>query len=171
MTWHQWHHTALIARRIGFSEACASWNAFSPHVRQAISDARLGRGENRNVVRPSRSINDLVQFDLVPEWVEDVDAPPARDRIGAFEASPGLAEPLRDRGEVVHPQREVAARMKTELHIRGKGYVAEAGGEPDPRTCSERVGALDLGKPEFLGVEPASCGFLARRIEDLRVMQ
>src|SRR6266480_927078 len=58
MTWHQWHHTALIARRTGLSATCASWNAFSLHARQPISAARFGRGEKRNVTpgfRPIRS--------------------------------------------------------------------------------------------------------------------
>src|SRR5689334_22313108 len=48
MTWHQWHHTALIASKTGTSRRLASAKASSPHSRHSISLARFGRGEKRN---------------------------------------------------------------------------------------------------------------------------
>src|SRR5450759_657962 len=53
MTWHQWHQTAERDSRIGRPSLRASANAGSPHVRQSISCARLGRGEKRKSVSPS----------------------------------------------------------------------------------------------------------------------
>src|SRR5438093_6788633 len=59
MTWHQWHHTALIASSTGLFVSRASPNAATPHERHGISFARLGLGEKRNsltpVFRPARS--------------------------------------------------------------------------------------------------------------------
>src|ERR1700729_3517707 len=48
MTWHQWHQTAEIERRIGLSSSTARAKACGPHGSQAISPARFGRGEKRN---------------------------------------------------------------------------------------------------------------------------
>src|SRR5579884_545764 len=45
ITWHQWHQTAEIARRIGLSSACAWAKVAASQGRQAISCARFGRGE------------------------------------------------------------------------------------------------------------------------------
>jgi hypothetical protein len=48
MTWHQWHQTAEMLRRIGRSSVLACSNASALHSRQPISAARLGRGEKWN---------------------------------------------------------------------------------------------------------------------------
>src|ERR1700716_3092589 len=48
ITWHQWHHTAEMERRMGRPVCFASSNAVSDQWRQLISAARLGRGEKWN---------------------------------------------------------------------------------------------------------------------------
>src|SRR6266849_2227762 len=54
MTWHQWHQTAEIDRRMGRSREAASPKAFSDQGRHLISLARLGRGEKWNSLPASR---------------------------------------------------------------------------------------------------------------------
>src|SRR3977135_329673 len=53
MTWHQWHHTAEMDRRMGRPLAFASSKAFADQGFQLISAARLGRGEKWNSSPPS----------------------------------------------------------------------------------------------------------------------
>jgi hypothetical protein len=45
MTWHQWHQTAEMDRRMGRRVRFASSKASADHPRQLISAARLGLGE------------------------------------------------------------------------------------------------------------------------------
>src|SRR5882724_6642814 len=50
MTWHQWHHTAPISRRIGLSSDSARAKAESPHSCQSIgwcaAERRYGLAES-----------------------------------------------------------------------------------------------------------------------------
>src|ERR1700682_1215498 len=48
ITWHQWHHTAEMERRMGRPLCFASSNACGDQRCQLISAARLGRGEKWN---------------------------------------------------------------------------------------------------------------------------
>src|ERR1700682_1269235 len=48
ITWHQWHHTAEMERRIGRPDCLASSKATADQGCQLISAARLGRGEKWN---------------------------------------------------------------------------------------------------------------------------
>src|SRR5439155_19444476 len=73
--------------------------------------------------------------------------------------------------QVIHSQREMSARMKAEVAIGREMNVTRRRRIPDPRAIAERRRALELGEPEGLSVELSSSGFLARRIEHLRVMQ
>src|SRR5439155_22856224 len=93
------------------------------------------------------------------------------DRIGLLEARPRPAQPVRGLLQIVDPQREVAARMEAEIAVRGKVHMARNGCYPDPGSFAQGLRPGDLAQAEPLRVEPASCGFLARRIEHLRVMQ
>src|SRR5260370_16946671 len=48
ITWHQWHQTAEMERRIGRELSFASSKAAADHGRQLISAPRFGPGENWN---------------------------------------------------------------------------------------------------------------------------
>src|SRR2546430_17078222 len=61
--------------------------------------------------------------------------------------------------------------MKAELAVGREMDVTGRRRITDARTIAERQRTLELGEPEGLSVEPSSSGFLARRIEDLGVMQ
>src|SRR5450759_1946619 len=47
MTWHQWHHTEDMERRMSLPRSSASTKASAPHSRHSISLARFGRGLKR----------------------------------------------------------------------------------------------------------------------------
>src|SRR5258706_9860466 len=54
MTWHQWHHTAPMSRRIGFFSCCARANAASPHGDQwtgsCAADFRYADGSEASYI-------------------------------------------------------------------------------------------------------------------------
>src|SRR5690349_6329500 len=171
MTWHQWHHTALIASSTGLSATCASWNAFSPHGRHPISAARFGRGEKRNVNAGPQSFGNLIQLDLVAEGIEDVRSTPSGDGFSVFEARPVRAQRLHRGLEVVHSEGEMPARVKAQLAVGGEMHVAWRRRIPDARAVPERRRSFQLRKPERVSVEHPSARFFPRRIEHLRMMQ
>src|SRR5437762_11598273 len=61
--------------------------------------------------------------------------------------------------------------MKAKIAVGRQMDVTGRRRIPDARSIAERRRTLELGEPEGLSVELSSSGFLARRIEHLRVMQ
>jgi len=117
------------------------------------------------------SFRNLIELDLVAEWIHHVRAPPAGDRIGVFEARTGGAE-LRHGGvEIIDAQREMSPRVKAELTVCREMDVTGRGRIPNARAVAKRDGPLQFLEAEGVSVELSSSGFLARRIEHLGVMQ
>src|SRR5438445_8074517 len=175
MTWHQWHQTALIASSTGLSVTCASWNARSPHGRHAISAARFGRGEKWNspsaVARSACSVTDLIQFDLVAERVEDVGAPPARDRVRLLEARTRLLQRADCSVQVAHAKREMPPRMEPEVAVGGQVDVARRRREPEAGGAPRRARPPDPSDPGPPRVEPPAPPFPPGRVKPFGVVR
>lgn len=126
-----------------------------------------GSGAARN----GTSRSDLVELDLVAKGVEDVRAPPTRYGVGLLESGAGGAEPFHGVVEVVDAKRKVPPRVETQVVVLRKMHVSGTRCVPDARSRAKRRWSLDLLEAKRGGVELPSSGFLARGVEDLRVVQ
>src|SRR2546429_5295389 len=97
----------------------------------AMRSRRHGSDAARNEMS-----RDFIQLDLVPEGVEHVNATPPRNRFGLLETRAARAQGLHRRVQIVHAQREVAARMKAELAVGREMDVTGRRRIPDARTIA-----------------------------------
>jgi catechol 2,3-dioxygenase-like lactoylglutathione lyase family enzyme len=113
----------------------------------------------------------LVQHDGIARRNLQEGLAPGADahRDAHLDATP--AQLVDRRVEVVDAQREMTSRVKTELAVGRKMDVPGWRRIPDARAIAKRDRPLELLEAEGLSVELSSSGFLARRIEHLRVMQ
>src|SRR5258707_162502 len=129
MTWHQWHQTAEIDRRMGRSRVAASPKAFSDHGRHLISLARLCRGEKWNSLPASRGGRPRGDAD---------DKADVMARIHALETLKGLGEIPVTLRFLVEGEEEIGSMTFEKIahehadKLRADGCLWESGASFDP---------------------------------------
>src|SRR6266542_1916491 len=145
----------------------------------ATRSRRPGSGAARSGTRsPPRALGcrlgcaDLVELDLVAEWIEHVAAAPARDRRRLLESHAGPPEGGTQRGEVADPEGEVPPGVQREVGLDGEMHLATVRSfEPEARVRQEGLRPRDLLQAELTGIERPGSRFAARQAEDLCVVE
>src|SRR5260221_7731691 len=136
--------------------------------RSATRSRSRGSGGAKSGMRSRQ----LVQLDLVAERVEHIATNPAGDLIRLFRPHALRLELAAHPRDVVDAEREVPPWVEREIGLDREVDVRSARNfEPQAGSAPEGDGPLDLPEAQLVGIEAPGAGFLARRLEDLGVVE